>query len=167
VLEVSAGDERFELVAHESWQRARAFFEPLSERGPVLANEGEGVAALGGPRNVAGLGMTTGHCTALPMRIPGHSRTGIFEGGCAARGSPRGPRAGRPTASLATPPLNPSRNETAMITVLKVFFVFLAPVGPQPVLRVLGTQRWRDPVMPGRRAEALASRIGVPFQSLI
>ena len=45
------------------------------------------------------------------------------------------------TAGDDLPTLNPRRNGTAMITMLKVFFVFLAPVGPQPVLRVLGTQR--------------------------
>ena len=44
------------------------------------------------------------------------------------------------TAGDDLPALNPSRNETAMMTMLRVFFVFLAPVGPQPVLRVLGAQ---------------------------
>ena len=41
------------------------------------------------------------------------------------------------TAGDDLPP-QPRRNETAMTTMLKVFFVFLAPVGPQPVLRILG-----------------------------
>ena len=96
VLEVSAGDERFELVPHESRQRAGALLEPLAERRPVLAHQGEGVAVLGGPRNVARLSVTVGHCTALLMRKPGHSRIAVFEGGCTARGSPGGPRVDQP-----------------------------------------------------------------------
>ena len=36
-----------------------------------LAHKGEGVPVLGVPRNVARLGMTAGHCTALLMGIPG------------------------------------------------------------------------------------------------
>ncbi len=103
VLEVSAGDERFELVPHESRQRAGPLLEPLAERRPVLAHQGEGVAVLGGPRNVARLSVTVGHCTALLMRKPGHSRIAVFEGGCTARGSPGGPRVDQPPASSATP----------------------------------------------------------------
>jgi hypothetical protein len=45
---------------------------------------------------------------------------------------------------LPTP--NLGRNETVMITMLQVFFSFLAPVGPQPVLRILG-----DDTLPGER----------------
>jgi hypothetical protein len=101
VLEVSAGDECFELVAHESWQRARAFFEPLSERGPVLAHQRDGVAALGGPWNVPRLRMTAGHCTALLMRAPGRSRSSVFSGGCTALRWPNGPGVGRRHASSA------------------------------------------------------------------
>ncbi len=102
VLEVSAGDERFELVPHEPRQRAGALLEPLAERRPVLAHQGEGVAVLGGPRNVARLGVTAGHCTALPMRVPGRSRRAVFSRRCAAHGSPGVPRAGHRTTSVAT-----------------------------------------------------------------
>ncbi len=69
----------------------------------MRAHKGEGVAVLGGPWNVPRLSMTAGHFAPLLMRVPGHSRNATFESGCAARGSPRGPRTGRPTASLATP----------------------------------------------------------------
>ena len=103
VLEVSAGDERFELVPHKSRQRAGALLEPLAERRPVLAHQGEGVAILGGPRNVARLSVTAGHCTALRMRKPGRSLRAVFSRRYTARGSPGGPRVGQPTASLATP----------------------------------------------------------------
>ena len=99
---VSAGDERFELVPHEPRQRARALLQPLAERRPVLAHQGEGVAVLGGPRNVARLGVTVGHCAALLMRKPGRSRRAVFSRRCAARGSPGGPQVGQPTTSLAT-----------------------------------------------------------------
>ena len=102
MLEVSAGDERFELVPHESRQRAGALLEPLAERRPVLAHHSEGVAILGGPRNVARLGVTAGHCTALLMRVPGRSRRAVFSRRYTARGSPGGPRVGRSISDAST-----------------------------------------------------------------
>ena len=56
-----------------------------AERRLVLAHQGEGVAVLGGPRNVARLSMTAGHCAALLMRKPGHSRIGGKSGVCGRR----------------------------------------------------------------------------------
>ena len=62
--------------------------------GYLLAHQGEGVAVLGGPRNVARLGVTVGHCTALLMRMPGRSLRAVLSRRCTDRGSPGGSAGG-------------------------------------------------------------------------
>ena len=73
VLEVAAGDEGLDFIADERRQRARAFFEAVSKRRPMLAHEGEGVAVLSAARDVLRSGMTAGHGQPRCASRSGHS----------------------------------------------------------------------------------------------